>query len=74
MNMKKTLLLTLTLVITTTALSGCDNAAQKRREACTEARNTATDSSHGRVDKDKGNEAYKTWDTLKCHQSDVITH
>ena len=65
-----------TLVLSVFALTACDNAAQKRRQACTDAQNTTTDFLHHRpgTDNAKYDAALKKWDELQCHQSDVITH
>ena len=71
--MKKAIIATLLSVF---ALTACDNAAQKRRQACTDAQNTISDilmARHG-ADKSKYDSAKKTWDDLQCHQTDVITH
>lgn len=67
-------MLIISIILSTFALTACDNAEQKRREECTKARNDGTDAVMGRVDKSVGQAASKKWDELKCHSSDVITH
>lgn len=85
MQNKKTLLaLMLVSVVGASALlSGCDNAEQKKSEACTQARNDADDGviSHpndtpeqAAAARKKEHDAVNTWETLKCHESDVIHH
>ncbi|WP_436883102.1 hypothetical protein [Enterobacter asburiae] len=65
-----------TLVLSVFALTACDNAAQKRRQACTDAQNTTSDFLHNRpgTDSAKYDAAINKWKELQCHQSDVITH
>lgn len=67
-------LLIVSIILSTLALTACDNAEQKRREECTKAQNDATDALIGRVDKSVGAAGRKKWNELNCHQNDVITH
>lgn len=62
-----------TLILSSIALTACDNSANKRKEECTKAQNDMYNAFFTmKEDKSVGVAARKKWNDLNCQQSDVI--